>query len=275
MINEAAIPIPSRIILTKNKITKLGLEIIKDIFPESLKSHKRATKAAETFISKCHQTDYRTDSRIIFTEKWGKLLVVFTQYYWYKDLTPEVTTISFNYGDETKIEVYDFIVDSRIFAKEITRKYKVKVAAKTFIPISANNSKEQKEFPRLVELGNLAKRYFNTLPIIQDKAPEGMGNEMSSLYLPDDVKRLYDFQFFQWNQWVEAEYFAKKYFMQGYDVYRGLNSLKDDSIMIYILRNKEPIPMFNKKYFTKAGKGKIPIWGKEEMEKLQKGEYGV
>lgn len=267
LINEASIPIPSRMIIIKNKATKLGEEAFKEILPETFKTHAKAEQQARDFIKKCHLTDYRSDARIIKTAKYGQMVITFTQFYWYKGLSPEVSVVSFAVSHDN-IDVYDYIVDTKVFSKEISKKYHTKVSPKTSIPISANNTEEQKKFPNLVELGNFAKKYFLTLPIIQDQSYAGMGNEMSFLILPEDNKRLYDYQFFLWNQWVEGEYYAKKNFLAGYDVYRGANSLKDDSIMIYVLKNKKPAPVYQKKYFN-IKNSPIPVWGKEEMDKLQ------
>lgn len=255
MITEAAIPIPSRVIFTSNKVTNLGKKILMDILPETWDSHKTAVAKARDFVNKCHQTDYRSDSRIFKTKTYGNLLISFTQFYWYKGLSPEVTVISLNVNDSSVIEVYDFIVDSEVFAKEMSKKYHAKIKAKKFIPISSDNTNDQKKFPRLVELGTWAKKFFASLPNIPDISPGGMGNAMSFLASETDNKRLFDYQFFEWNQFLEAEHFAKQYFSQGYDVYKGSNSVGKNSIMIYVLKNQKPgpLPFFKKKYFSNRG----------------------
>lgn len=247
--NEAVLPVPSRIILTKNKATRLGHQILQDILPHTYATHIDATNRAKKFIQDYRQTDYRSDSRFIETKNWGNLLISFTQFYWYKGLTPAVTCISFNVNDSVHIEVYDFVVDTKAFSKEMKERYNSKVSAKTEIPISADNTEEQKKFPRLVEIGNLAAWYFKQMPVLEDEAIEGMGNAMSFLINEVDIKRLYDYKFFEWNQFAEAEYFAKSHYLLGYDVYKGKNSENTDSVMVYILKNQKPLPIFKRKYF--------------------------
>jgi hypothetical protein len=269
IITEAAIPQPARIMLVKNRVTKAGKMAMEELFPESFKTHKDATKRAKEYVKTRTQTDYRTDTKQIDTENYGRLIIVFTQFYWYKGDSPEITTLSFTLKGSDVIDVYDYIVDTKVFSQEMTSKYKIKVKPKVSIPISSNNTEEQKKYPRLVEIGKIASNYFRSLPVIEDEPPQGYGNSMSYLTSKADQERLYDYQFFEWNQFFEAEHFAKKYFIQGYDVYIGKTSLKSNSVMLYVLKalKPEPIPIFKKKYFFMPSIP-IPVWGKEDIGKV-------
>lgn len=276
LITEAVIPQPSRIMLVKNKTSKSGKQAMEELFPDSLKTHTEATQRAKTYIKDNNQTDYRTDTKMIDTEKYGRIILVFTQFYWYKGNSPEVTGLSFTLKGSDNIDVYDFIVDTKVFSKEITAKHKVKVNAKLFIKTSSDNSEEEKKYPRLVEIGNIASTYFKSLPIIEDEPPKGMGNSMAFLTSKADQERLYDYQFYQWNQFYEAEHFAKKYFIQGYDVYLGKTSIKSNSVMLYVLRalKPEPVPIFKKKYFFMPTIP-IPVFGKEDIGKASADIYNI
>jgi len=250
LLTEAIIPIPSRMIIVNNHATPEGEKIFKEILPETWKSHIEAQKRAEDFVKNNPETDYRTDSRYIQHPKFGKLLLMYTEYYWYTGMTPAVTVVSFDIHNDIQIDVYDFIVDTKVFTKEMNKLYKAKVSGKVDIAVAANNTDEQKKYPRLVELANMAKKFFRKLPIIQDKTLNN-AVAMSYLYLDSDVKRLYDQQFFEWNQYTAAEAFAKDYYRKGYDVYIGSSCIGKESVMIYILKNKKPLPIYNRKYFFK------------------------
>lgn len=272
LITEATIPMPSRIMMVKNKATSAGKKALKELLPDSFKTHDEATKRTKDYIKDYHQVDYRTDTKIIDDKVYGRLIMVFTVFYWYKGISPEVTTISFSLKGTHGIDVYDFLVDTATFKKEMLSKYRIKAYGRLFIPIESKNTKEEKKFPRLVEIGKLAGNYFKSLPIVEDEAPKGYGNSMSFLSSKTDQKRLYDYQFFEWNQFFEAEHFAKKYFIQGYDVCVGQSSLKTNSVMIYILKplKAEPIPIFKKKYFFRPYGGTwFPDWYKGGIGKKE------